>query len=53
MTRLICPKNIGRTIPRTMQNARKTGRPRFTFDSFSESRQPERPRSGLAEDVAL
>jgi hypothetical protein len=53
ITRLICPKQMGRAIPRTTQNARKTGRPRFTFDSFSESRQPERACSGLAEGATL
>jgi hypothetical protein len=53
MTRLTCPKKMGRTIPRTTQNARKTGKPRFAFDSFSESRQPERACSDLAEGVFL
>ena len=50
-TRLICPKKMGRTIPRTTQNARKTGRPRFSLDSCSESRQLERACSGLPEDA--
>jgi hypothetical protein len=53
MTRLTCPKKMGRTIPRTTQNARKTGKPRFAFDSSPESRQPERACSDLAEGATL
>jgi hypothetical protein len=53
MTRLICPKKMGRTIARTTQNAKKIGRPRFALDSFSESRQPERACSALAERATL
>jgi hypothetical protein len=36
-----------------MQNARKTGRLRFAFESLSESRQTERACSGLAEGTTL
>jgi hypothetical protein len=53
MTRLTCPKKMGRTIPRTTQNVRKAGRPRFAFASSSESRQPDRACSGLAEGATL
>ena len=35
------------------QNARKTGKPRFAFDSSPESRQPERACSDLAEGAIL
>jgi len=53
MTRLTCPKKIGRTIPKTTQNAKKTGKPRFAFDSSPESRQPDRACSNLAEGATL